>query len=461
MKGAMDTMRTTRMRRGASLMLGLALLTSLVGATAGASEQRAAKCFGQEPTIRGTWRSETINGTSGNDVILAGPGDDTINGLEGDDLICGGPGDDTISGGPGNDKIKGQGGDDVLSGNDGDDMIVGGGGGDTLSGTPGIDTDRAGAGIDQCNSADDTFVSCESFFGEDELDPSLTASVATTSLTAGFTPDPWTRSVTSGGPVDVAAFLGHPATSFETCRGFASAAPDFQLTWNGTSSLLRFYMIANGDTTLIINDPNGNWACVDDWGSNRNPSIDYNNPPQGVYDIWVASFSQGTAHTGTFHVTDRGACTPGTPCVLDPGLTAEVATTSLTAGFTPDPWTRSVTSGGPVDVAAFLGHPATSFETCRGFASAAPDFQLTWNGTSSLLRFYMIANGDTTLIINDPNGNWACVDDWGSNRNPSIDYNNPPQGVYDIWVASFSQGTAHTGTFHVTERGACTPGSSC
>ncbi len=110
----------------------------------------------------------TIQGTSGDDVIVPGfvdadgdivdgndailPGDtgndDLIFGFEGDDKINAGDGDDVVFGGTGNDKIVGGAGDDVLNGDEGNDTIFGGAGDDTLDGGNDDDLLEGGDGDD-------------------------------------------------------------------------------------------------------------------------------------------------------------------------------------------------------------------------------------------------------------------------------------------------------------------------
>lgn len=134
-----------------------------------------------------------------------------------------------------------------------------------------------------------------------ELDYSLEAYFGEVELEAGFIPDPYTLDVTSGGSVD-ASYIGGE------CRGYAAEAPDFQLTWSGDSSLLRILFAAEGgvgDTTLLVNLPNGDWVCNDDGpttGLDPVVSIDY--PAEGVFDIWVGSYSEGENVQGTLSVTE-------------------------------------------------------------------------------------------------------------------------------------------------------------
>ena len=112
-------------------------------------------CGGVGATLVGTDGDNTINGTAGNDVIVAGAGADTINSLGGNDRICGGAGPDDISTGDGDDfvlagpdadTLRGQGGHDTLVGNagggdvdDAGDLLLGGDGNDFIDGWVGND----------------------------------------------------------------------------------------------------------------------------------------------------------------------------------------------------------------------------------------------------------------------------------------------------------------------------------
>ncbi len=73
----------------------------------------------------------TINGGSGDDIVLSNAGKDTISG---------GDGRDTLWGGSGNDRLMGDAGDDILDGATGNDYLDGGAGADTMRGGVGNDT---------------------------------------------------------------------------------------------------------------------------------------------------------------------------------------------------------------------------------------------------------------------------------------------------------------------------------
>jgi VCBS repeat-containing protein len=97
-------------------------------------------------TRNGTYATDTINGTAGEDRLWGGGlGNDTINGLGGHDLISGGLANDKLDGGDGNDVLFGNMGDDTLRGGNGRDVLVGGYSNDKLWGGAGADSFHFGA----------------------------------------------------------------------------------------------------------------------------------------------------------------------------------------------------------------------------------------------------------------------------------------------------------------------------
>ncbi|MEY2686501.1 MAG: hypothetical protein RL375_699, partial [Pseudomonadota bacterium] len=98
-----------------------------------------------------------MGGTSGNDRLRAGAGDDTAYGDDGDDRLEGGAGNDFVLGGAGNDiltdsfgddQIKGAGGNDVISNSGGLDLLFGGDDKDVVYGGVGDAETFAGQGDD-------------------------------------------------------------------------------------------------------------------------------------------------------------------------------------------------------------------------------------------------------------------------------------------------------------------------
>lgn len=106
---------------------------------------------------------------------------------------------------------------------------------------------------------------------------------------------------------------------------------------------------------------------------------------------------------------------------------------NLRAGFTPDPHVVRVRAGGN-------NRNSISGSGCAGYINnAQPDVDFNYTAGRSRLYFYVKSGVDTTLLVNDANGNWHCSDDFEGD-NPAIILNNPPSGKYNIWVGTYAQG---------------------
>ena len=99
-------------------------------------------------TILGVAGNDTITGSSFDDKIDGGTGNDTMTGAVGNDTLTGGSGDDTATGSAGNDTLSGGIGADTLNGSEGDDILKGDADNDTLNGNTGNDNLDGGTGVD-------------------------------------------------------------------------------------------------------------------------------------------------------------------------------------------------------------------------------------------------------------------------------------------------------------------------
>lgn len=103
------------------------------------------------------------------EAVIGSSKGDQITGSANADMLDGGKGDDTILGGDGNDTISGGDGKDELNGGAGNDLINGDAGADTIFGGDGNDTISGGAGNDVLNGeAGDDVISTDS--GNDRVD---------------------------------------------------------------------------------------------------------------------------------------------------------------------------------------------------------------------------------------------------------------------------------------------------
>ncbi len=262
----------------------------------------------------------------------------------------------------------------------------------------------------------------------------------TVTLSAGFTPDPYTVQLSSGGSIDA-------ETLSSSCRGYISNAPDVRLHYDNGSGVLPLILSveADADTTLVVNAPNGSWFCDDDTGDGLNPLMRFDEPMSGRYEIWVGTYSDSTLQPATLQISELyTSAVSSSSAYPDSSLTASFSTISLSAGFTPDPYTVGLRSGGSIEASVVDS-------SCRGYVAEAPDVQLDYDSGSLPLILSVSASADTTILVNDPNGNWHCDDDSGEGLNPSLRFEKPLSGVYDIWVGTYSDSSFEQATLNISE----------
>ena len=120
-------------------------------------------------------------------------------------------------------------------------------------------------------------------------------------------------------------------------------------------------------------------------------------------------------------------------------------TVALRSGFLPDPHVIALQSGGDIDVSQLNSN-------CRGFITNAPDVRLVYTAGTLPLYISVDSSADTTLVVNGPDGQWYCDDD-GGNRglNPSIRFETPQTGRYEIWVGTYGSATLRNARLHISE----------
>lgn len=133
--------------------------------------------------------------------------------------------------------------------------------------------------------------------------PKLTPRHGSVKLKHDFTPDPFTKRVSAGGP---------SKTELGGVKAHVGNSPDFKLHFTAEVILdgslpapLRIYVESKADTTLLVNLPDGTWVANDDGGGGRNPLLRFGRPQSGWYSIWVGTF-QETPESGvaaTLHIS--------------------------------------------------------------------------------------------------------------------------------------------------------------
>lgn len=120
-------------------------------------------------------------------------------------------------------------------------------------------------------------------------------------------------------------------------------------------------------------------------------------------------------------------------------------TVNLVSGFTPDPYVIRLQSGGNIDTSRLNNN-------CRGFITDAPDVRLNYQAGTLPLYISVNSSADTTLVINGPDGSWYCDDDGGTRGlNPSIRFETPQSGRYEIWVGTYGSSELRNAQLNISE----------
>jgi len=125
-------------------------------------------------------------------------------------------------------------------------------------------------------------------------------SFGTYQLYAGFAPDPYGVNITAGGTLAAESLGG------SQCVGTIANSPDVRLIYSAGSYPLSIWVESAYDTTLVINDPYGNWWCNDDGiQGTYHPLMWWDSPPSGQYDIWVGNFDRGRGLPATIYFSEQ------------------------------------------------------------------------------------------------------------------------------------------------------------
>lgn len=101
---------------------------------------------------------------------------------------------------------------------------------------------------------------------------------------------------------------------------------------------------------------------------------------------------------------------------------------SLSAGFVPDPVLVDVYSGGSSQASQIAS-------SCVGTIADSPDVNVYFSSSGGRLAFAVASSGDTSLVINGPDGRYYCNDDYDG-LNPALIWGSAPSGTYNIWIGA-------------------------
>ena len=127
----------------------------------------------------------------------------------------------------------------------------------------------------------------------------------------------------------------------------------------------------------------------------------------------------------------------------NPGAEPTYGDVRLDEGFPDDPHVVDVTAGGSEEV---------SERGCSyGYVADAPDVDLYYTTSgSSTLYIYAVSSEDTTLLVNLPDGSWACDDDSYGDGDPIVVVRGADAGLYDIWVGTYGDDMVEA-TLYISE----------
>lgn len=259
-------------------------------------------------------------------------------------------------------------------------------------------------------------------------------------LSPGFAPSPFTRDALSGGDIEVKSLrLG------DNCLGYAASEPDFLIELTGDFNRITVLIASGEDSTLIMNLPNGNWACNDDTNG-LNPALVLHNAAPGPYRLWIGSYNAETYDESVLYISEAGPETlPTTATGPDPARDPLFGETMLAPGFAPSPFTFQITGGGRNPVADHIAG-----EQCRGYVAEAPDYSIYLSDVFDEIWFAVASPADMTLLVNAADGSWHCSDDH-LGTNPGIAFRFTLAGLYDVWVGSADEGNYAAAVFYVIE----------
>ncbi|WP_271077834.1 hypothetical protein [Aurantiacibacter sp. MUD61] len=265
----------------------------------------------------------------------------------------------------------------------------------------------------------------------------------TVRLNGGFTPDPYTIPIMSGGQTN-ARDLGNG------CRGYIATRPDVRLHFEAGTLPLILSATSDSDTTLVVNAPNGSWYCDDDSGDGLDPMLRFDPAMSGRYEIWVGNYGEAANYEAQIHISELssggGSGTTTRPITRPQsgGSDAIYETVRLSAGFAPDPYTVRLSSGGSRDASQIASG-------CRGYIASSPDVNLDYTSGTFPLYLSVDSMADTTLVIRAPNGSYYCDDDSGEGLNPSVRFETPLSGRYQIWVGTYGSTDMESAELNISE----------
>ncbi|WP_210405415.1 hypothetical protein [Rhodophyticola sp. CCM32] len=222
--------------------------------------------------------------------------------------------------------------------------------------------------------------------------------------------------------------------------GYFSAAPQYSFYLSGMDAYrLAIDVVADCDTTLLVNTADTQWHFDDDGAGYPNPSLDLVGAQalNGRVDVWVGSYNgtpcNATLNMETFYASAPQPQPQPQPVSGCPTFALTGQQLNLTGQQLYSPQSYGLQAGGGADVSG-CGINA------GGYANAAPNYSFYLSGMEDYrLAIDVDSQCDTTLIVNTADGQWLYDDDSNGNLDPRMDIRggNQLNGRVDVWVGTF------------------------
>ncbi len=225
--------------------------------------------------------------------------------------------------------------------------------------------------------------------------------------------------------------------------GYFSAAPQYSFYLSGMDQYrLDLDVVADCDTTLLVNTADTVWHFNDDGAGYPNPSLSLTGGQalNGRVDVWVGSYTgqncNATLNMETFFASAPQPQPQPQPAGGCPTFNMSGQQLTLTGQQLYSPQAYSVQAGG--------GTPVSNCNIgAGGYANAAPHYTFFLSGMEEYrLAIDVDSQCDSTLIVNAANGQWFYDDDSNGNLDPRMDLRgaNLLNGRVDVWVGTFGGG---------------------
>ncbi len=231
------------------------------------------------------------------------------------------------------------------------------------------------------------------------------------------------------------------------CAGYVDpSAPDAVVEWDGGD--LQVWVQGGFDATLAVYGPDGEWACNDD-SNGVLPALSYDGADAGRYVVWVGGFTPDADGMPATLL----AGPPPPPPVLASDATPQGGVLDVDGGFEAEQGALTVTvDAGGSDSAQSFGDDAAGVY-CTGYIDAAtPTAAIDYDadGGTGVLTIGATAFDDLVLLVQDPNGDLLCNDDFNG-TDPLVQVFDPASGRYVVWVGTFSLSNSVDATLTVSE----------